>query len=237
MLPKTIHPNFDLVIPSTKKKIKVRPMLAREEKILLMAKQSGEYKDFLSAVQQVVSNCIVTDSVKLEDLAVFDLEFLFIRIRALSISNIVKPRYRDSEDEKDYDLEIDLNKIEVQFPKDTSNKIDCGSNITLIMKYPSCSLLTDEEYLAIDDTEMAFDALLKGCIDSIHTPDKSYDVKTTTSKELTEFIDGLPIPAYQMMKKFLLELPKIEHTLKWTNSKGTERVVVLESLNDFFLLV
>jgi hypothetical protein len=236
-LPKLKHPTFELTIPSSKKKINVRPFVTKEEKILLIAKESGEYGDIIRAVKQIVSNCIVSSDVNVDSLPTFDLEYLFIRIRALSVSNIITPKYLDTEDQKEYDFPIDLNKIEVTFPADVNKKIDCGSGVVMVMKYPSCSLYSEKEYIEITETELAFDYLFKSCIESIHQVDKSYDLKTTSDEELREFIDNLPIPAYNLVKSFLFNLPKVEHTINYTNTNGTERKIVLSSLNDFFLFV
>lgn len=236
------HPLFELTIPSTKKNIKVRPMLAREEKILLIAKQSGEFVDILAAVKQICQNCIIDKTVDVNTLAIFDLEFLFIRIRALSISNIIKPRYLDTEDNKEYDFSVDLNKIEVVFAKNLENKeisreIELRNNMKMIMKYPSCALLSDIEYTKIKDTEDAFDYLLKSCIECIKTSDEHHDIKNISNEELNSFIDNLSIPSYNAIKEFLLNIPRVEHTIEYTNSKGTERKILLSSLNDFFSLV
>lgn len=236
-LPKLKHPTFELTIPSSKKKISVRPFVTKEEKILLIAKESGEYGDIIRSVKQIVTNCIVTKDISVDSLSIFDLEYLFIRMRALSVSNIISPKYLDTEDKKEYNFEIDLNKIEVTFPKDVKKEIDCGSGVVMVMKYPACALFSDKEYVEITENELAFDFLFKSCIESIHTSEKSYDMKTTTSEELNEFINELPIPAYNAVKSFLLDLPRVEHIIKYTNSLGTERKIVLSSLNDFFLFV
>jgi len=116
-LPKITHPMFDVIIPSTKTKIKIRPMLVKEEKILLMAKNGEEETEILAAVNQVVNNCIITDGIDVDKLALFDVEYLFVKIRAVSVSNVSKVSYKDNEDEKIYDFEVDLNNVEVKFPE------------------------------------------------------------------------------------------------------------------------
>ena len=116
-LPKLTHPMFDVVVPSSKKVIKIRPMLVKEEKILLMAKTSDDPSEILSAVKQVVNNCIVDSDIDVEKFPLFDVEYIFIKIRSYSVSNISKVSYRDNEDNKVYDFEVDLEKVNVVFPE------------------------------------------------------------------------------------------------------------------------
>src|ERR1017187_2691291 len=145
MLPKITMPMFDVEIPSTKTKAKIRPETAKEEKILLIAKESGDSADILSAVKQVVSNCLI--DAKVDDLTLFDLEYLYLRIQAVSVSNKIKMSYRDNEDNKVREFEIDLDKVPVVFPEKDLRKIVVNDTVTLQLKYPPASLYDDKAFL------------------------------------------------------------------------------------------
>ena len=113
MIPKVKHPITTLTVPSNGKKISVRPMLVKEEKLLLMAKESKQVGEVLAAIKQVVGNCIIDKNFDIDKISIFDLEYLFLQLRAISVSNVVKVSYEDPEDNKTYDFDIDLQKIEV----------------------------------------------------------------------------------------------------------------------------
>jgi hypothetical protein len=234
-LPKISHPMFDVVIPSTKKKIKIRPMLVKEEKILLMAKTSDDPTAILPGVKQVVNNCIVDGDIDVDKLALFDIEYLFIKIRSFSVSNVVKVSYRDNSDDKVYDFEIDLNGVEVQFPKSIEKTVKMTDTTGIIMKYPEASLYSDEEFLNSAPEEI-IENLITRCIDKVYDGDEIFDAKTFTLKEIKEFVEQLDINTYDKMKVFLTDLPKLYHKLEYKNSKDEDREIVMSSLNDFFTL-
>ena len=146
-LPKTKHPLFDIKIPSTGKPVSFRPFLVKEEKLLLMAKASEDPTDIFKAIKQVINNCAMDKGFDIDKLAIFDLEYVFIRLRAISVNNIVKVSYRDNEDDKIYDFEINLNTVEVVFPEKISKNIKISDTIGMTMKYPPASIFDDKEYL------------------------------------------------------------------------------------------
>ena len=164
MLPKLSQPTFDVVIPTTKQTIKVRPMLVKEEKILLMAKQSDDRADQLNAIKQVCNNCMVTPNVKVDDLAFVDMEYLFLKIRSYSISNKTKASYRDNEDEKVYNFEIDFDKVEVKQDTESNPVIDLGDNISLVLRYPPVSVYTDKEFFNLSDDKVFTKSFLEKLI-------------------------------------------------------------------------
>lgn len=234
-LPKISHPMFDVVIPSTKKKLKIRPMLVKEEKILLMAKTSDDPTAILPAIKQVVNNCIVDNDVDIDKLALFDIEYLFIKIRSFSVSNVVKVSYRDNSDDKIYDFEIDLNTVEVQFPKDIDKTIKMTDTTGIIMKYPDASLYSDQEFLNSSPEEI-IENLITRCIDKVYDGDQIFDNKSFTLQEVKEFVEQLDVNTYEKMKEFLSDLPKLYHKLEYKNSKDEDREIIMSSLNDFFTL-
>lgn len=234
-LPKLTHPMFDVVIPSSKKKIKIRPMLVKEEKILLMAKTSDDASDILSAVKQVVNNCIVDSDIDVEKLALFDVEYIFIKIRAYSVSNISKVSYRDNEDNKVYDFEVDLDKVEVVFPEKLDMNFAINDTMGIIMKYPQASLYSDKEFLQ-SPAEEVLDNLILNCIDKIYDGDTMMDPKTYPKEELKEFVENIDVNTYDKLRKFFNSLPILQYKITYKNENGNERNIELNSLTDFFTL-
>ena len=136
-LPKIDYPIISIKVPSLKKDFRFRPFLVKEEKLLLMAKESDNASDILLAIKQIVTNCSLDDNLKIDKLALFDLEYIFLKLRAVSVDNVVKVAYKDYEDNKVYDFDINLDKIEVKFPEKNDPKIKISEKTGIIMRYPS----------------------------------------------------------------------------------------------------
>lgn len=234
-LPKLSTPMFDVVIPSTKTKIKIRPMLVREEKILLMAKESGENGDILNSIKQVVNNCIADGDVDINKIAIFDLEYLFIKIRSISISNITKVSYRDNEDNKLYDFDIDLDKVKVIYPENTQMSIKISDTASIKMKYPDASIYSDKTFEGKTESEV-FEFMIINCIDKIYNGDEIYNIKDYTIEEIIEYIESMDINTYNKFREFTNNLPHIEYKIEYKNSLNNDREIILSTLNDFFML-
>jgi hypothetical protein len=234
-LPKINTPMFDFVIPSSKKKIKIRPMLVKEEKLLLMAKESGENGDILNAIKQVVNNCIIDSDIDVDKFPIFDLEYLFIKIRSISVSNITKVSYRDNEDNKVYDFEIDLDKIQVVFPESIEKRIMISDDTGIVLKYPDASLYSDNIFLNNSETEV-FEMMALNCIEKIFSGDEMYSPKDYTKEELMEFLENMDINSFNKFRQFTNDLPKMEYVINYKNGLDNDRKIVLNSLNDFFTL-
>lgn len=232
MLPKIEYPVYQIKIPSIKKKSNFRPFLVKEEKLLLMAKESDKSTDMLSAIKQVINNCSLDQKFNVNKLTTFDIEYIFIKLRAVSVDNMVKVSYKDFEDNKLYDFEIDLNTIEVQFPEKISNSIEINADSGIMMKYPSASLYDDKEFLSADKNQY-FELILR-CIDKVYFKDQIYDVSEYTKEELTEFLESLSLKTFEKVQEFLLNAPKINYEINYTNTLGSKRTITLNSLNDFF---
>lgn len=236
-LPKISHPLFDVTIPSTNKKIKIRPMLVKEEKILLMAKSGGDPRDALSAVKQVVNNCINDSSIDVDNLTTFDIEYLFVRIRAYSISNVSKVSYVDSEDDETYTFEVNLDEVAVKFPENTDKKIKVNDDTVVVMKYAPASLMTDEDFTQTDVNKY-FDMLIAHCVDKIYQGDEEFDINDVSKEELQQYLEEeFDTTSYDKMRKFVINMPRLHYEIKYTNAKGTERTILMTSLVDFFTLV
>ncbi len=231
MLPKITYPIHSITLPSTRKLLNFRPYLVKEEKILLMAKESGETIDILKAVKQIVEGCCTDTKFNVNDITTTDLSYLFLQIRAFSVDNKITQTYRDNEDEKEYSFTIDLSKIQVKQDEQIDNNIKVSKDISLTMKYPTASMYDSE---IIDNSEgMNYDIIIK-CIDKIYSGKEIFDVKTHSKAELIEFVDNLSIQALENIMKFLNNSPRLEYTIEYKNSKGNEKKIVLNTLNDFF---
>ena len=232
-LPKIEHPIFKIKIPSTKKETRFRPFLVKEEKILLIAKASEQESDVLLAIKQIVNNCCL-DDVNIDKLALFDVEYLFLKIRAQSINNIVAVTYRDNEDGMDYDFDIDLNNVVVSFPLNLESNIKLTDSTGVMMKYPDASLYEDKEFLNSGD-EVFYQLALR-CIDKLYDKDNVYDVKNYTLQELAEYIENMDVNSFDKIRDFIINQPKLSYVIEYKNKMGNERKIELTTLTDFFTL-
>lgn len=231
-LPKTNKPLFELPYPSKNKTVKARPFLVKEEKILLMASESGNEKDITLALKQVLNNCIQEHDFNVDDLTIFDLEFMFLRLRSRSVNNIIEVSYRDLEDNKVYDFSIDLEQIELNIPENQTNKVEITEDTGIIMKYPSVNIMND----APDDlgpTEIV-EYLIRNCIDQIYDANEVYFATDYSNEELNEFIDELEPQVFQKIRDFFDKIPYLYHKIEYTNALGNQRTIELTTLNDFF---
>lgn len=231
-LPKLSHPTFELEIPSTKQKIRYRPFLVKEEKILLIAQQSNDPQDMIFAIKQVLQNCSI-DSVDVDTLTTFDIEYFFIKLRSKSINNVVNLRYRDLEDDQIYEFEVDLEKIEVDYNPEHENTVQISDNTLLVLKYPRVSMLTAVK--SENETDFVF-AVLRQCLDKLIQGKNDFTFEGETIEEIDNFITSLDVKSFNKIQSFLDTMPKIRHTINYTNSLGNERKIVLENLEDFFTL-
>jgi hypothetical protein len=233
MLPKTSYPQFVLEVPSTKQKLNFRPFLVKEEKILLMAKDSDQESDILLSIKQVVNNCIL-DDFDIDILSLFDLEYLFIQIRANSVNDTVKVSYKDKEDEKIYDFDINLKKINIIFPENVKNIIKITSTSGIQLKYPKITLYEDKEFL--ESGNEAFFQLIVRCVDKIYEGDEVYDCSQYTLKEIGEYLENLDVKTFEQVREFMSNQPKMSYIIKYKNLKGSDREIELTTLSDFFTL-
>ena len=231
-LPKIEFPIYTITIPSLKKGVRFRPFLVKEEKLLLMAKESQNQSDILVAIKQIINNCVLDKKLEINKLALSDIEYVFLKLRAVSVDNIVKVAYKDTEDNKIYEFEVDLNEVEVISPENSNSNIKITENAGVIMRYPAASLYDDEEFLKLNKDYM-FELIVR-CIDKVYLGEEVYDAKQYKKKQLDEFLENLDIKTFENIQKFLLNSPKIEHVIKYKNSLGNDREIVLNSLNDFF---
>jgi len=236
-LPKIATPTYELEIPSSKKKVKYRPFLVKEEKILIIAMESEDNKQIAEAVKTVISNCILTKGIKVEELATFDIEYIFLNIRGKSVGEEVEVLITCPDDEVTrVPTVINLDDIKVQTSEKHSRDIKLDDNLTMRMKYPSMtefikSNFNVNEMIDVDDT---FD-LISSCIEQVYSEEESWAASDCTKKELAEFLEQLSSKQFKEIEKFFETMPKLSHTIEVTNpNTGVASEVVLEGLTAFF---
>lgn len=229
-LPKIQTPMFFIKIPSSQKEFKFRPFLVKEEKLLLMAQQSDDAEEIL-ALTQIINNCCL-DNIDVESLTTFDIEYIFLKLRARSVNNIVHLRYRDTEDDKIYEFDLNLDEIQVVFNENHSNKIQINDEVGIILKYPSITV--GEKIANVTSENDILNKILISCIDVIYDKQKVYPAKDSTEQELIEFIENLDTKSFKKIEEFFTTMPKLYHEIKYQNSVGNERTIKLSTLKDFF---
>lgn len=233
-LPKLKHPIFTIELPSNKSTIKFRPFLVKEEKILLMAMQGEDPTEIISAIKQVINNCIVTEGIDVDELATIDLEYLFIKVRAKSVNNIIKLSYRDVEDEKVYNVEVNLDEVEVKSFPNHSNKIEIDSKTGIMLRYPRAKMSADLNESS-SETELFFN-IFKNCIDYIYDDANHYPANEYSDEELDDFLQQLDVKTFKKIQDFFTTMPRLHYEVKYMNSLGKPKVITLSTLNDFFTL-
>lgn len=232
MLPKIEHPLYEMIVPSTKAKVMVRPMLVKEEKILLMAKEGDDYGEKMLAIKQVLTNCC--QNLNVDTLTIFDIEYLFLKLRALSVDNKITLRITDEGDEKERTFDIDLNEVEVDFSGVESNVIDLGKQTGLTLRYPTAKIYENTKNLK--DEQALTDMLVASALDTYFDGDKVYDLKKETPQNLTKFLDEqVTANVYYKIREYLQNMPSLKHEIKYTNDEGKDVAITLSSLNDFFM--
>ena len=218
-LPKLDVPIYEMAVPSTDEKIKYRPFLIKEEKVLLIAMESGENEDIIQAVKQIVSECTF-NKLKLGDMPMFGVEYMFLRIRAKSVGEVSKLKVLCQDDKETYaTVEVDLTEIQVQVDDDHTNKIELTDEMGVIMKYPSIDSFSAAGISNITADNMI--DVVATCIAQIYDKkgEEVYDSKDSTKKELTEFVEQLNTKQFQEIQKFFDSMPNLKHEVTVVNPK------------------
>jgi len=237
-LPKINTPTYELVLPSNGKKIKYRPFLVREEKILIMAMESEDMKQITDSIVQILGDCILTKDIKVESLATFDIEFLFLNVRAKSIGETVEVNITCPDDgETKVEMEIAIDDIKVQKTRGHKNIIKLDDELMLKLKYPSLDQFIESNFETSGQTSDVSQSLsmITSCVDAIYNEEESWEAADCTKKELDEFIEQLNTKQFKEVEKFFTTMPKLSHKIKVKNpNTGVESEVVLEGLASFF---
>jgi len=234
-LPKLEVPIYELTVPSTDEKIKYRPFLIKEEKILLIAMESGANEDVIQAVKQIVSECTF-NTLKLGNMPMFDVEYIFLQIRSKSVGEVSKLKILCRDDGETYaNVEVDLTEIEVQVNDDHTNKIELTDEMGVIMRYPTIDSFSTAGISDITPENML--DVIVACIDKIYDKkgEEVYDSKDSSKKELMDFVEQMNTQQFQDVQAFFDSMPKLRHEITVVNPKTKkENIVALSGLNDFF---
>ena len=235
-LPKINTPTYELSLPSNGKKIKYRPFLVREEKILIMALETENQKQITDAVVQILDACIMTRGVKIQTLATFDIEYIFLNVRSKSVGETINVNIICPDDEKtSVEVPIDLESIKVKKDKSHTNIVKIDDNLSLKLKYPSMDQFIESNFESTDDTIKNTMKVITSSIDMIFSEEESWNASESTEKELEDFIEQLNSKQFQTIEKFFDTMPKLSHRVKVTNPKtNVESTVILEGLAAFF---
>ena len=238
-LPKIATPTYSMVLPSTEKEINYRPFLVKEEKLLVLALESEDTKQITQAIKAVLKSCVQTKGIKVESLPTFDIEYLFLNIRAKSIGEDIKLTVTCPDDKKtEVPVTIYVDEIEVVRPEGHTKDIVLSKDMTLRMKYPSLSQFVSNNFDTNDDPDVFVDKTFKlvaDCMDTVFTKEEAWDSKDYTSDERKQFIEQLNSKQYKDVEKFFATMPKLSHTIEIVNPNTKKKSsIVLEGLADFF---
>ncbi len=234
-LPQVVLPTYELEIPSNGKKIKYRPFVVKEEKLLLLAMESDDVVNIEAAVKQLLKGCIQS-RVKIDDLAIFDLEYIFLQIRAVSVGEVVDMNITCEDDgETVVPYKLNLLEVAVQKPEGHSNKIMLSDDMGIMMRYPKFDTFIMGSIIGQAPTADSVVDIIAGCIDQIFDGEDVYDSSTTTKKEFREFLENLTNTQFEKIQEFFGTSPKLEHIVKIVNpNTGVENEIVFSGLASFF---
>jgi hypothetical protein len=245
-LPQLNTPTFELTLPSTNEAVRYRPFLVKEQKILLMALESKESSEMLRAIKQIITNCCLNESIKIDSLPMFDLEYFFLRLRAKSIGESIELNLNHYEDtnrnmeECTHTTKFNLNLMEVEVEKDPEhqNKIilDEENKVGIVLKYPTIALADKMQKAAEGKNQMdvIVDVVCQ-CIDYIFDAENTYPASESSKQELVEFINNLSQEQFAKINNFFVSMPKLKHTIHWECEKcGTKDHITLEGMANFF---
>ena len=236
-LPKISTPTYELVLPSSNKKIKYRPFLVKEEKVLILAMESQDTSTVANAVKDVLASCILSRGIKVEKLSTFDIEYLFLNIRGKSVGEKIEVMVTCPDDGKtQVPTSINIDEIKVIVDKKHNKDIKLDDQYTLRMRYPSLDEFVKNNFataadVSVDDT---FD-LISSCIDQVYSEEESWTAADCTKKELSQFVESLNSNQFKEIETFFETMPKLSHTVKVINpNTKKENEIVLEGLQNFF---
>ena len=233
-LPKHIRPEYSTTIPSTGKRIKYQPFSVKEEKVLVLAAESNDPDEITNAISNVLQNCVTTPTdFKVEDLALFDVEYLFLKARSKSAGEKIKLRVTDPGDETfTVDHEINIDKIGVEKNKDHSDLIQLTDTITIKMRYPDISFFN--EGISTDSISTTT-SLIGRCISQRVIDEEVFNKSEMSDGEIEEWLDGLTTEQFTKISEFFSTMPKLKHSFTLHNTNTDKDFTIeLEGLADFF---
>ena len=236
-LPKLNTPTYELTLPSSNRKVKYRPFLVKEEKILLIAMESEDEKEMQNAVKQILKNCILTRGISVDKLAVFDIEYLFLNIRGKSVGEDIKLNVVCPDDEvTEVEVSVNVEDVKIQKSDNHDSVIQLTDQVAIVMKYPSMEMfvknnITGENQQKVDTI---FDMTID-CISQVVEGEDVLEAKSFSKKEMLEFVETFDTQQFQKIQDFFETMPKLSHKIKVLNPKtNVESEVVIEGLSSFF---
>ena len=235
-LPKIATPTYELELPSTKQKIKFRPFLVKEEKLLVLALESEDTKHITTAIKTVIKNCISTRGIKVEELPTFDIEFLFLNIRGKSVGEEVEVSIVAPDDgETSIPVKIDLEDIKVVETEGHTKQIRLDDSLMMEMKYPSLDQFIKNNFDFEDSSVDKSFELIATCIDKIYNEEEVWSTADVSKKEVIEFLEQMSSAQFKQIEKFFETMPRLSHTVEVKNPvTKVKSTVVLEGLSSFF---
>ena len=234
-LPIVETPRYELTLPSQETKVQYRPFLVKEEKILYVALESGDEKEMQTATKEILKS-VTFDKLNVEELPTFDVEYIFLQVRAKSVGEIAKFKIICPDDKETYgDVEVDLSKVEVEVDDAHSNNVvlDEKRKLGVVMKYPNMKVLYSQEFKSLKYEDII--SLIIGCVEYIYEGEKNYPVSESTQEELKDFFESLPQEQFGKIRKFFESMPRLRHETKVKNPKtGVESKITFSGLQDFF---
>lgn len=238
-LPKISYPTFDVHLTSLNKKVKFRPFLVKEEKLLLMAKEAEDLPSLLETVKQIINNCCLDETVDIENLPLFDLEMIFIHLRLRSVGETLELTYKCEnvvENERcgnSMMFDVDLNTVEVVVPENHSNKVMISEEIGMVLKYPSINISTSIAN-KVDGLENILDLIYEH-LDYVFDEDSKYESGTFTKEEFYDFLGSLSLDQLEVFKNFFSTLPYVQTSKEVTCNKCSfNHTIVVRGIDDFF---
>ena len=235
-LPKISTPTYELEIPSTKKKIRYRPFLVKEEKILIIAMESQSDTQIANAVKDVLSTCILTKGIKVDTLSTFDIEYLFLNIRGKSVGEDVEVMVTCPDDNKTkVPVRVNLDDIQIITSEEHNRDIKLDDQLMMRMKYPSINEFIKSNFTTNEiKPEDTFDLIIS-CIEQVYNEEESWSTSDCTKEEMNDFLDQLNSNQFKEIEKFFETMPKLSHTIKVKNPKtNVENSIKMEGLSAFF---
>lgn len=235
-LPKLSTPTYELEVPSSGKKIKYRPFLVKEEKILLVAMESEDEQQMATAVKTILENCIQTQRFKVDSLSLFDIEYIFLNIRGKSVGETIDLNLTCPDDGVTVvQTTIDIDEIKVTKSEDHSNIINLGNDVSIVMKYPSMdTFIKNNMSESKSDVDDVFE-IASSCIDQIVEGEEVYESNNFSKKEVLEFLESMDTKQFLKLQSFFETMPKLSHTFTVVNpNTGVENEIVVEGLSSFF---
>lgn len=231
-LPKIDLPISELTLPSNGDKIKYRPFTVKEEKILLVAQESGETENEVIAMKQIINNCMIDYDI--DDIALFDFEYIYLMLRSRSVDNMAKFVIKDPDTQENVELELDINDVDIHREEGHTNEIKINDDYTLFLKYPSVDNFIKITAAGEEDPLLNY-FIMVSCLDTLASEDEVHKFKDYSDEEVEAFMDGLTGDVIREITTFFETMPKVRKEIPYTNSEGKEQTFVVEGSRSFFI--